>query len=132
MVGFSFFLSVSNQPFGLPDEDYLTDPEVNPDALPDDAPMKELLIEQKKLFINATKTESTHPAKMMEVLFFALFGVTDYDDAQISQFIMPWSSLLIKFIFAIYLTMSIIVLINLLIAMMSDTYCRIQEQVKLS
>ena len=28
-----------------------------------------------------------------------------------------------------YLTMTIIVLINLLIAMMSDTYCRIQEQV---
>ena len=131
MVGFSFFLSVSNQPFGLPDEDYLTDPD-DPDALPDDATETKRLIHQKKLFINATKTESTHPAKMMEVLFFALFGVTDYDDAQISQFIMPWSSLLIKFIFAIYLTMSIIVLINLLIAMMSDTYCRIQEQVKLS
>ena len=32
-------------------------------------------------------------------------------------------------IFAVYLTMTIIVLINLLIAMMSDTYCRIQEQV---
>ena len=121
MIGFSFFLSVSNQPFGLPDEDYLTDPEINPTGAT-----------QKELFINATETEHTHPAKMMEVLFFALFGVTDYEDAQISQFIMPWSSLLIKFIFAIYLTMSIIVLINLLIAMMSDTYCRIQEQVKFS
>ena len=33
-----------------------------------------------------------------------------------------------KLVFASYLTLSIIVLINLLIAMMSDTYCRIQEQ----
>ena len=99
-----------------------------------------------ELFINATETESTHPAKMTEVLFYALFGVTAYDDANISQFLMPWSTLLIKVkficshsindwsifqgIFAVYLTMTIIVLINLLIAMMSDTYCRIQEQVK--
>ena len=31
---------------------------------------------------------------------------------------------LFKLVFASYLTLSIIVLINLLIAMMSDTYCR--------
>ena len=51
---------------------------------------------QKELFINATETETTHPAKMVEVLFFALFGITDYEDAEIAQFVMPWSSLLIK------------------------------------
>ena len=39
-----------------------------------------------------------------------------------------WTLYLFKLVFASYLTLSIIVLINLLIAMMSDTYCRIQEQ----
>ena len=33
---------------------------------------------------------------MTEILFFALFGVTDYGDAEISEFLMPWSTLLIK------------------------------------
>ena len=33
-----------------------------------------------------------------------------------------------RLVFASYLMMTIIVLINLLIAMMSDTYCRIKEQ----
>ena len=45
-----------------------------------------------------------------------------------SRYIQPWASYLIKLVFATYNTMTIIVLINLLIAMMSDTYCRIQEQ----
>ena len=83
VLGFGLCLSASNQPFGLPDEEY--DEEQNP-----------LGASQKELFINATETETTHPAKMVEVLFFALFGVTDYEDAEISLFLMPWSSLLIK------------------------------------
>ena len=83
VLGFGLFLSASNQPFGLPDDEY--DEEQNP-----------LGASQKELFINATETETTHPAKMVEVLFFALFGITDYEDAEISQFVMPWSSLLIK------------------------------------
>ena len=53
-------------------------------------------VSQAELFLNATETESTHPAKMTEILFFALFGVTDYGDAEISEFLMPWSTLLIK------------------------------------
>ena len=83
VLGFALCLSASNQPFGLPDDEY--DEEQNP-----------LGASQKELFINATETETTHPAKMVEVLFFALFGITDYEDAEIAQFVMPWSSLLIK------------------------------------
>ena len=83
-MGFGLFLSASNQPFGLLDEEY-EDEDGNP-----------IEGSQKELFINATETETTHPAKMVEVLFFALFGITDYEDAEISQFVMPWSSLLIK------------------------------------
>ena len=84
VLGFGLFLSASNQPFGLLDEEY-EDEDGNP-----------IEGSQKELFINATETETTHPAKMVEVLFFALFGITDYEDAEISQFVMPWSSLLIK------------------------------------
>ena len=45
-----------------------------------------------------------------------------------NSFISGWTLYAFKLVFATYLTLSIIVLINLLIAMMSDTYCRIQEQ----
>ena len=83
MVGFALFLSAPNKPFGLPDEEYSSDQ--NP-----------MGVSQAELFLNATETESTHPAKMTEILFFALFGVTDYGDAEISEFLMPWSTLLIK------------------------------------
>jgi len=39
-----------------------------------------------------------------------------------------WTPYLFKIFFAIYLLVTVIVLINLLIAMMSDTYQRIQAQ----
>ena len=45
-----------------------------------------------------------------------------------SKYLQGWTFYMFKLVFASYLTLSIIVLINLLIAMMSDTYCRIQEQ----
>ena len=65
---------------------------------------------------------------MFEIPFFALFGITNYDDMKFSNYIQPGTYYMFKAVFATYLTMTIIVLINLLIAMMSDTYCRIQEQ----
>ena len=46
----------------------------------------------------------------------------------VSKYLQGWTFYMFKLVFASYLTLSIIVLINLLIAMMSDTYCRIQEQ----
>ena len=57
----------------------------------------------------------------------SIFPQTDCEYPVISTFL-GWTLYAFKLVFASYLTLSIIVLINLLIAMMSDTYCRIQEQ----
>ena len=64
-----------------------------------------------------------------EKLAFALFGLTDDDDMIKDTVCVPsWGKSLIVFTYGIYLVISIIVLVNLLIAMMSDTYQRIQRQ----
>ena len=113
-MGFGLFLSASNQPFGLLDEEY-EDEDGNP-----------IEGSQKELFINATETETTHPAKMVEVLFFALFGITDYEDAEISQFVMPWSSLLIKVtpsVFTICISMMHLFSGNLRSVFDDDNHC---------
>jgi hypothetical protein len=135
IVGFALFCSVANQPFGFPDDDFITDPEINTEGKT-----------MEEIFDAAVVDENANPMKMVEILFFALFGVTDYDDVKISEHVHENTILLVKVIFSytiskftllfqgiygFYLIMTIIVLINLLIAMMSDTYCRIQEQVVL-
>ena len=84
VFGYALACSVANQPFGFP-EDYVDDEKLNPDKK-----------SQLELFEDAALNEGTHPLKMIEVLFFALFGITDYDDASISKFIMPWTFILIK------------------------------------
>ena len=132
VFGYAMLGASMNQPFGLP-TDFVDDPELNPDNLT-----------QAELFEQKSSEENNHPFYMFEVHFFALFGITGYEDVMDSQYIMgepgnltnislscyspDWTIYLFKLVFASYLTLSIIVLINLLIAMMSDTYCRIQEQ----
>lgn len=60
-------------------------------------------------------------------LFFAVFGQTTPDDINPLRGTRPeWTENLFKLVFGVYLLVSVIVLINLLIAMMSDTYQRIQ------
>ena len=53
---------------------------------------------------------------MFEVHFFALFGITSYSDVMASKYDQGWTFYMFKAVFASYLTLSIIVLINLLIA----------------
>ncbi|KAL3269656.1 hypothetical protein HHI36_008719 [Cryptolaemus montrouzieri] len=74
------------------------------------------------------------PLLAFEKLFFAVFGQTTWEDVIINA---PrntpanrplWTENLFKVIFGIYMLVSVVVLINLLIAMMSDTYQRIQAQ----
>ena len=84
VFGYALACSVANQPFGFPG-DYVDDEKLNPEKK-----------SQLELFEDAALNEGTHPLKMIEVLFFALFGITDYDDASISKFIMPWTFILIK------------------------------------
>lgn len=63
----------------------------------------------------------------LEVLFFAVFGQTTPDTLKVKDTSQPeWTVYLFKLVFGIYMLVSVVVLINLLIAMMSDTYQRIQ------
>ncbi|XP_055683322.1 serine/threonine-protein phosphatase 6 regulatory ankyrin repeat subunit A isoform X2 [Lutzomyia longipalpis] len=76
-----------------------------------------------------------NPILSFELLFFAVFGQTTTDQTQVDR-IPPntvktqpyWTEYLFKIVFGIYMLVSVVVLINLLIAMMSDTYQRIQAQ----
>ncbi|XP_029680923.1 transient-receptor-potential-like protein [Formica exsecta] len=66
-----------------------------------------------------------------ENLFFAIFGKKDTDDFTISfrNNLQPrWTVYLFKVSFSSYMLVSVIVLINLLIAMMSDTYHKVISQ----
>ncbi|XP_065174102.1 serine/threonine-protein phosphatase 6 regulatory ankyrin repeat subunit A isoform X3 [Atheta coriaria] len=70
-----------------------------------------------------------NPLKALELLFFAIFGQTTYEDLLVTTGVRPeWTKALFKLVFGIYMLVSVVVLINLLIAMMSDTYQRIQAQ----
>lgn len=76
-----------------------------------------------------------NPITSFELLFFAVFGHTVTDQTIVDKFeelderTQPeWTDYFFKLIFGVYMLVSVIVLINLLIAMMSDTYQRIQAQ----
>lgn len=72
------------------------------------------------------------PVIAFERLFFAVFGQTTSDDINPMPQLRPdWTEGFFKIIFGTYLLVSVIVLINLLIAMMSDTYQRIQVTLNL-
>ena len=69
------------------------------------------------------------PIDAFELLFFALFGLNGAGDLKIEILGQPdWTLILFKVFFGVYMLVTVVVLINLLIAMMSDTYQRIQAQ----
>ena len=64
---------------------------------------------------------------MQEMMFFSIFSLVDtYDYLPPLDSHPAWSHALIKVVFGSYMIVATIVLINLLIAMMTDTYQRIQ------
>lgn len=73
-----------------------------------------------------------NPLLAFELLFFAIFGQTTYEDLTMRapagepKYRPDWTDALFKVVFGVYMLVSVVVLINLLIAMMSDTYQRIQ------
>lgn len=72
---------------------------------------------------------STGMLTISEMLFFALFGLTSHKDVQSEDPGFPSATIPIaKAVFGVYNVLCMIVLINLLIAMMSDTYQRIQTR----
>ncbi|CAH2076053.1 unnamed protein product, partial [Iphiclides podalirius] len=83
---------------------------------------------RRRLFSDVTM----NPLFSFELLFFAVFGQTTTEQTRVHRNdtnIQPaWTNYLFKIVFGIYMLVSVVVLINLLIAMMSDTYQRIQAQ----
>ncbi|XP_078036528.1 no mechanoreceptor potential C isoform X3 [Augochlora pura] len=69
-----------------------------------------------------------NPVLAFEYLFFAVFGQTTHGELKVETNQPQWTSVLFKLTFGVYMLVSVVVLINLLIAMMSDTYQRIQAQ----
>uniref|UniRef100_A0A914GWL2 Ion transport domain-containing protein n=1 Tax=Globodera rostochiensis TaxID=31243 RepID=A0A914GWL2_GLORO len=68
------------------------------------------------------------PSQTLEMLFFSLFGLVEPDSMPPLHLVPDFAKIVLKFLFGIYMMVTLIVLINLLIAMMSDTYQRIQAQ----
>lgn len=68
------------------------------------------------------------PALTFEMLFFSLFGLVEPDGMPPMHLNPAFSKYIMKFVFGIFMMVTVIVLINLLIAMMSNTYQRIEDQ----
>lgn len=68
------------------------------------------------------------PILAIELLFFAIFGQTTHEHFKVVKIQSSWTTILFKLAFGVYMLVSVVVLINLLIAMLSDTYQRIQAQ----
>ncbi|XP_067112346.1 transient receptor potential cation channel, subfamily N, member 1 [Osmerus mordax] len=76
----------------------------------------------------AEEEPSHTPLELSVLLFFALFGLTDPEALPPLRQSPPTAALLARLAFGSYLVVTVIVLINLLIAMMSNTYQRIQAR----
>ncbi|XP_055644880.1 serine/threonine-protein phosphatase 6 regulatory ankyrin repeat subunit B isoform X8 [Toxorhynchites rutilus septentrionalis] len=111
VFGFSMHIVALNQSFQ--------------DLTPDQVKRLPILTRNKELFSDVPMT----PIIAFERLFFAVFGQTSPDDINSQKSSRPeWTENLFKIVFGVYMLVSVVVLINLLIAMMSDTYQRIQAQ----
>jgi len=67
-----------------------------------------------------------NPLDTFQILFFALFGLIEPDNLPPVNRSPQFTIYLVQIVFGLYHVITLIVLINLLIAMMSDTYQRIQ------
>lgn len=72
--------------------------------------------------------EFQSPLNTFEMLFFSLFGLVEPDFMPPLHLSPPFAKVIVKVVFGVYMMVTVVVLINLLIAMMSDTYQRIQAQ----
>ena len=112
MLGFTFQISAAYMPVFRSTNDTSSDPDAcSPTATSTD---------------EVTTLQS--PKLNFEMLFFALFGLIDMGSLPCLSNQPWWSIYLLKSIIAIYMLITFIMLVNLLIAMMSDTYAEIQAQ----
>jgi len=68
------------------------------------------------------------PVQVLIKLFFSLFGLSNDREMNMTPRNPAPLTYLFQFVFGLYMLVTTVVLINLLIAMMSDTYQRIQQQ----
>ncbi|XP_061930336.1 serine/threonine-protein phosphatase 6 regulatory ankyrin repeat subunit A isoform X6 [Apis cerana] len=83
---------------------------------------------KKECCDDSSRDIKMNPVLAFEYLFFAVFGQTTHGELKVETNQPQWTSVLFKLAFGVYMLVSVVVLINLLIAMMSDTYQRIQAQ----
>jgi len=98
------------------------------------APISDRILVHKRFncfIVISLITDEANPMRALEMLFFALFGLTRPEDLQMTKKVDSWVESWVKLIMATYLLLTGIVLINLLIAMMSDTYQRISVMERL-
>lgn len=72
--------------------------------------------------------EFQSPIFTFEMLFFSLFGLVEPDLMPPLHLSPSYSKVFMKLVFGIYMMITVVVLINLLIAMMSNTYQRIEAR----
>ena len=151
ILGYSLMVTAMNLPFGFED-DYNESSESNPDEEGDanstvsttttlaekieannEVITPFIMWERKKMCLFAISLRQRSSQWefncRFEIFFFSLFGLHKPEDLKMSSLLQPWTIFVFKLIFATYLLLTVVVLINLLIAMMSDTYQRIQQQV---
>ncbi|XP_023333094.1 serine/threonine-protein phosphatase 6 regulatory ankyrin repeat subunit C [Eurytemora carolleeae] len=73
-------------------------------------------------------TGARMPLEAFLQLFQSIFGLGTWRQTMMTPKNPEWTSWLFQAVYMLYMTVTTIVLINLLIAMMSDTYQRIQQQ----
>lgn len=72
--------------------------------------------------------EFQSPLFTFEMLFYSLFGLVEPDFMPPMHSSPAFSKVIMKFVFGVYMMITVVVLINLLIAMMSNTYQRIEAR----
>ncbi|XP_011692189.1 PREDICTED: serine/threonine-protein phosphatase 6 regulatory ankyrin repeat subunit B [Wasmannia auropunctata] len=78
--------------------------------------------------VNSSYTDTCGNLCVIEFLFFAIFGQTTYAQFNQDGNQPDWASVLFKLVYGIYILVTVVMLINLLIATMSNTYLQIQAQ----
>lgn len=76
----------------------------------------------------STGLEFQSPLFTFEMLFYSLFGLVEPDFMPPMHSSPAFSKVIMKFVFGVYMMITVVVLINLLIAMMSNTYQRIEAR----
>lgn len=78
--------------------------------------------------VPALGLEFQSPLFTFEMLFYSLFGLVEPDFMPPMHSSPAFSKIIMKFVFGVYMMITVVVLINLLIAMMSNTYQRIEAR----